>query len=257
VSILITGASSGIGAACARALAPLCASRNWRLILLARRLDRLQALATELSAQNGVTSHCFESDIRDRLSLETLFSRSEEIFSDTKVLVNSAGLAKGLDPIQRGKVDDWDEMIDTNLKGLLYVTKSLLPHLLRNSASGAVCHIVNIGSSAGHWVYRKGNIYCATKAAVHAFSESLRLDLHGSGIRVTEIVPGIVKTEASKVRFGDEERAEATYAGMVPLSAQDVADAVLWSVSRPAHVNVQELVIFPTAQSAVGMVSRI
>ncbi len=244
MSVFISGASSGIGEACARSFA----AAHKDLVLVARREARLQELAHELQAQYGVKVHTFGLDVRDRVKIEALAATHAEIFEAVDVLVNNAGLAKGRDVIQNGKPEDWDLMIDTNLKGLLYVTRVFLPSMIKKKRG----HIVNIGSVAGQWVYQSGNVYCASKFGVKALSESLRYDLHGSGIRVTEVSPGMVKTEFSQVRFeGDQEKADAVYAGKTPLTAQDIADTVLWCVQRPAHVNIQEVVIFPTEQPSV------
>ncbi len=244
MSVFISGASSGIGEACARAFA---ASRH-NLVLAARRGDRLQKLSRELQDQYGVQATPLVMDVRDRAGIEKLAQEHSELFGQVEVLINNAGLAKGRDVIQNGKPEDWDLMIDTNLKGLLYVTRTFLPSMIQKKRG----HIVNIGSVAGQWVYQNGNVYCASKFGVKALSESLRYDLHGSGVRVTEISPGMVKTEFSQVRFeGDQEKADAIYAGKTPLTAEDIADTVLWCVQRPAHVNIQEVIIFPTGQPSV------
>ena len=250
MSVFISGASSGIGEACARVFA---AARH-DLVLVARREDRLQKLSQELTAQFGVKVQTFTLDVRDRARIEQLSAAHREVFEEVDVLVNNAGLAKGRDVIQNGKPEDWDLMIDTNLKGLLYVTRAFLPSMIQKKRG----HIVNIGSIAGQWVYQNGNVYCASKFGVRALSESLRYDLNGSGIRVTEISPGMVKTEFSQVRFeGDQEKADAIYAGRTPLTAQDIAETVLWCVQRPAHVNIQELVIFPSDQPSVHPTARV
>ncbi|MCM2321901.1 MAG: SDR family NAD(P)-dependent oxidoreductase [Oligoflexia bacterium] len=246
--IFITGASSGIGEATARAFA----SRKKNLILTARRLDRIQALARELSAAYGIEAHAFALDVRDRQAVSALVESRKELFSRVTVLVNNAGLAKGLDPFHSGAIDDWELMIDTNLKGLVYVSRAVLP-LMVAAGHG---HIVHVGSIAGHWNYPKGNVYSATKAGVHALTESMRLDLSGTGLRVTEIAPGMVETEFSEVRLGDRDRAKAVYAGMKPLSAADVADTILWAVERPAHINIQQIVLYPTDQASPTVVHR-
>lgn len=244
--ILITGASSGIGEACARRLA----TRGEGLILVARRKAELEALAQELRPHAPVETRVL--DIRDRKAVEQWGATDAELLSRTRVLISNAGLARGIDPIQDGRLDDWDDMIDTNLKGLLYVTHAVLPYLRKNPGA----HIVNLGSVAGQIVYPKGAIYCATKFAVRALNEALRLDLNGSGIRVTEIRPGMVETNFSEVRLGDAERAKAVYAGMTPLTAQDIAESIEWCLSRPAHVNVQELVLYPVDQASPTVVTR-
>ena len=244
MSVFISGASSGIGEACARIFA--AAKRD--LVLIARREDRLRQLSQELTQQFGIKVVTFTVDVRDRAKLEELSRTHAEVWSEVDVLVNNAGLAKGRDVIQTGRPEDWDLMLDTNVKGLLNVTRLFIPQMISKKHG----HIVNIGSVAGHWVYQKGNVYCASKHAVKALSESLRYDLHGSGIRVTEVSPGMVKTEFGQVRFeGDMEKANAIYANKTPLTAQDIAETVLWCVQRPARVNIQEVVIFPTDQPGV------
>jgi 3-hydroxy acid dehydrogenase / malonic semialdehyde reductase len=185
--------------------------------------------------------------------VEALARADSGLLARVRVLVNNAGLARGLGTIQEGDPRDWDEMIDTNIKGLLYVTHAVLPHFRRAGAG----HVVNLGSAAGYWPYAKGNVYSATKFAVRALTESMRLDLLGAGIRVTEIAPGMVETEFSEVRLGgDKERAKAVYAGMTPLTADDVAEAVVWSVERPPHMNVQSMVLYPTDQASTSAVHR-
>ena len=201
MSVFISGASSGIGEACARVFA----AAHHDLVLVARREDRLQKLARELHDQFGIRATPIALDVRDRAKLEVLAQTHAEVFQTVDVLINNAGLAKGRDVIQKGRPEDWDVVIDTNLKGLLYVTRAFLPLMIQKRRG----HIVNIGSVAGQWVYQNGNVYCASKFGVRALTESLRYDLHGSGIRVTEISPGMVKTEFSQVRFGgDQEKAD-------------------------------------------------
>lgn len=182
-----------------------------------------------------------------------LFSTNADILSRLQILVNSAGLALGVDPVDVGATEDWDQMIDTNIKGLLYVSRQALPHLKQ---WGAGAHIVNLSSISGHRVYAGGVVYCATKHAVTAFSKGLRLDLHGSGVRVTNVSPGMVHTEFSKVRLHDKNKAEKVYQGMSPLTAKDIARSIAWAVDQPDHVNIQEMVIMPTDQADVGMVRR-
>lgn len=246
---LITGASAGIGEACAHAFA----AAGYALVLTARRVEKLEALAAELRAKHGVSVDVFGLDVRSREAVDALAVANSTRFGGVDVLVNNAGLARGMESLQEGKPEDWDDMIDTNVKGLLYVTRAVLPAMVARGSG----HVINIGSVAGQWVYPKGGVYCATKYAVRALTESLRQDLHGTGIRVTEIAPGMVETDFSKVRFGgDEKRASAVYAGTEPLTPEDIAETVLWCAARPQRVNVQEVTIFPTAQSAVGMVLR-
>jgi NADP-dependent 3-hydroxy acid dehydrogenase YdfG len=192
-------------------------------------------------------------DVRDKVAIDELFRNHREELSQVDVLINSAGLAFGREPIQEGNPEEWDVVIDTNVKGLLYVTRAFLPQMIAKGGG----HIVNMGSAAGHWAYPSGNIYSATKFAVRALTESLRMDLNGTGIRVSEVSPGMVETEFSDVRFkGDQQKAKSVYAGMTPLTATDVAETILWCVQRPAHVNIQEVVIFPTDQASVGLVKR-
>jgi len=245
MSVFITGASSGIGEACARAFA--AAGKD--LVLTARRLDRLFHLRDELKkAYPQIQVHCYSLDVTQRSSLDDLMSQHREVFQGVDVLINNAGLALGRDPIQKGSPQDWDVVIDTNLKGLLYVTHAFLPIFLARKSG----HIVNVSSVAGLWVYPNGNVYCASKHAVQALTQSLRYDLNGSGIRVTEISPGMVQTEFSKVRFkGDEKKAAAVYEGKTPLQPVDIAETIIWCVNRPAHVNIQEVVLFPTEQPGV------
>ena len=247
--ILITGASSGIGRACAEAFA----REKKDLFLVARRRERLEAVAADLRARFGVevrTAVVDASNEREVLALAQSHARELE---RVEVLINNAGLARGMDPLQSGAAADWNEMIDTNIKGLLWFTKLVLPVFTKRNSG----HVVMMGSVAARWMYPKGNVYSATKAAVHALAESLRLDLLGTKIRVTTIAPGMVETEFSEVRFGgDAARAKAVYEGMQPLSADDVAEAVSWAVLRPAHVNIQEIVLYPVDQASTSQVAR-
>jgi 3-hydroxy acid dehydrogenase / malonic semialdehyde reductase len=244
---LITGASAGIGAACARKLA----KQRQNLWLIARRSDRLLALAQELGA-SGVEVKTDAVDVADAQSVARWASQNGPALQKVSTLINNAGLAKGSEPFHKTLASDWQVMIETNISGLLRVTHLVLPHMVASRAG----HIVNLGSVAGRWTYTGGNVYAATKAAVHLFSQSLRYDLLGMGVRVSEILPGMVETEFSEVRFADKAKAKAVYQGMTPLSADDIADAVVWCVQRPAHVNISEIVIYPTAQAAPGVVSR-
>lgn len=241
---LITGASSGIG----RAIAQQLAKQGLELILVARRLDRLQALKAQLEIQHGVSVTVASVDVRDRKAAEAFAKTATGV----DVLINNAGLARGVDRLQDADVDDWETMIDTNIKGLLYFTRALIPQMITQGHG----HIVNLGSVAGRWVYPGGAVYCATKFAVAALSEGLRMDLLGTGIRVTNVEPGMVETEFSEVRLQDSEKAKSVYKGMKPLSAEDVAETVLWCLNRPSHVNIQELVLFPVDQAAVQHVHR-
>ncbi len=247
---LITGASAGIGAACARAFA----REGARVILAARRLDRLQAVADELADGYGAESYPLEMDVRDRGAVHhALEICLPEQWREIEILVNNAGLGRGLSPLHQGDTDDWDEMIDTNFKGLLYVTREVLPGMVKRRAG----HVVNLGSIAGHEVYPGGNVYCATKHAADAVTRGLRLDLLGSGVRVSTVDPGMVDTEFSTVRFhGDQERADRVYRGMAPLTAGDVAEVVLFCVTRPRHVNVDQVIVKPADQADAVHVHR-
>jgi 3-hydroxy acid dehydrogenase/malonic semialdehyde reductase len=238
-TVLVTGASSGFGAAIARRFVATGA----RVVVCARRTDRLAALAAELGGQ----MHAIELDVRDRAAVERAIGALPPAFAEVDVLVNNAGLAKGLEPAQRADLDDWDQMIDTNCKGLVYITRAILPGMVARGRG----HVINLGSVAGTYPYPGGNVYGGTKAFVHQFTLNLRSDLHGTGIRVTCVEPGMCGgTEFSTVRFGgDEARARAVYAGMEPLGADDVAEAVHWAAHVPAHVNVNTIELMPVAQS--------
>lgn len=247
--ILVTGASSGIGAATAEAF---CRAGAKEVIVTARRDDRLRELAKGWSDRYDCDVAAVIHDVRDRESTDRLAKENPGLL-DVDVLVNNAGLARGTEPLQTGNPSDWEEMMDTNVLGLLYMTRAVVPAMVRK-ASG---HIVNLGSVAGRWVYPGGGVYCASKHAVRALSEGLRMDLHGTGVRVTNIEPGMVETEFSVVRHhGDEAKAKKVYADTRPLTANDIADTIVWCCSRPTHVNIQELVIYPTDQAHVGMVHR-
>lgn len=247
--VLITGASSGIGEACAEQFAKAGA----KLLLCSRRVEVVAQLAVRLKTMFGAESHVFACDVRDHQAVKQAIAALPAAWQEIDVLINNAGLAAGLDTIQDADAQDWEEMIDTNVKGLLYVTKAILPKMIAKNAG----HIVNIGSIAGHTVYSKGVVYCATKKAVRAISEGLRMDLFGTKVRVSNVDPGAVETNFSTVRFkGDEKRAAAIYEGFNPLTAQDVADAVLYCATRPLHVNVSEVTIMPTAQAAATMIAR-
>ncbi len=243
---LITGASAGIGEATAEALA----AAHFNLILVARRKDRLTSIAQKIGEKFNVDVEIAACDISSSVKVDQLAQQFSQ--KSIAVLVNNAGLAKGIEKMFDAKIADWDVMIDTNVKGLLYMIRAFLPGMMERGEG----HIVNLGSVAGRWTYPGGGVYCASKFAVRALSEGLRMDLLGTRIRVTNIEPGMVETEFSEVRLGDRERAKAIYQGLKPLSSSDVADSIAWCVSRPAHVNVQELVLFPTAQAAIQMVHR-
>jgi 3-hydroxy acid dehydrogenase/malonic semialdehyde reductase len=252
---LITGASSGIGKATALKLA----AKKENLFLIARRkknLDSVKAECLKLGAKKVVVFDCdlqnfnFEkTEGKKVLAQISKLQKKEKI--EIKNLINNAGLAKGTELLQNAKTSDWDQMIDTNIKALLKITKYFLPDIIKSQG-----HIVNLGSVAGRLVYEGGAVYCATKFAVRAISEGLRMDLKGTGVRVTNIEPGMVDTEFSLVRFGDQKKADAVYAEMHPLSANDIADQILWCLQQPKHINIQELVIYPTDQASVGQVVR-
>jgi 3-hydroxy acid dehydrogenase/malonic semialdehyde reductase len=247
--ILITGASSGIGMACANYFAKVGA----KLLLCARRVDILDQLAAQLRSKYTVEVHTFKLDIRLHSEVKLALQNLPDSWKNVDILINNAGLAAGLDPVQEGNVQDWEDMIDTNIKGLLYITREILPQMVEKNSG----HIINIGSIAGHQVYPNGVVYCATKFAVNALSSGLRMDLFGKKIRVTTIDPGAVETNFSAVRFkGDAKRAAAVYKGMQALTPDDIADAVLYCASCPPHVNISEVIIMPTDQAAATMVAR-
>jgi 3-hydroxy acid dehydrogenase/malonic semialdehyde reductase len=244
---LITGATSGIG----KATAEILAKNNYKLVLCGRRKDRLDELKTALSKFTPV--HTLQFDVRDKEAVFAQISSLPNDFSEIDILINNAGNAHGLDPIQTGSLDDWDAMIDGNIKGLLYVSKAIIP-IMTARKSG---HIINIGSTAAKEVYPNGNVYCATKHAVDALNQGMRIDLNSFGIRVGAIHPGMVSTEFSSIRFkGDEEKAHNVYKGFTPLYAEDIADIIHFVVSRPYHVNIADLVVMPTAQASSGIVNR-
>jgi NADP-dependent 3-hydroxy acid dehydrogenase YdfG len=243
--VLITGASSGIGRACAGAFSAAGAS----VVLAARRADRLEQLAADLTAP----AHVLELDVRDRRAVEQAIGGLPGEWAAIDVLVNNAGLAAGLEPLQDGDPDDWDRMIDTNVKGLLYVTRAVLPGMVRRGRG----HIINVGSIAGHETYPNGAVYCASKAAVDRITTGLRMDVMGTGIKVSTVDPGLVETEFSVVRFhGDVERARGVYAGVQPLSGEDIAETVVWVASRPPHVQVAEVIVLAGAQASATRVHR-
>lgn len=244
---LITGASSGIGAATALALA----RKKQSLILTARRLERLKNIQKQCIELGAKSVLIFKLDVQSKKEIENIAVDFKNKKLQIKVLINNAGLAKGLELFQNSKSADNDEMLDTNVKGLLNVTRMLLPSLIENKG-----HIVNMGSVAGRLVYEGGAVYCATKFAVRAISEALRMDLKGTGVRVTNIEPGMVNTEFSLIRLGNRQKADAVYTDMMPLSAKDIANTILWCLSQPPHVNISEVVIYPTDQASVGQVVR-
>ena len=246
--VLITGASSGIGAACAKVFA----NAGAKLILAARRLERLQELV-ELSDTTSVQYHLLQLDVSDRSAVESAISTLPPGWSDIDILINNAGLSRGLDKLHEGDIQDWEEMIDTNIKGLLYLTRYVVPGMVKRDRG----HVVNIGSIAGHQTYPRGNVYCGTKAAVRAISEGLKQDLLGTPIRVSSVDPGMVETEFSEVRFhGDSDRASKVYQGVTPLTPDDVADVIFFCVTRPSHVNINEVVLMPVDQASATLVNR-
>ncbi len=248
-TVLITGASSGIGRACAEAFA----ERGSRLLLAARRTERLETLADGLRARFVAETLTLGLDVRDRTAVDAALAALPGGWREIDILVNNAGLARGLAPLQEGDTDDWEEMVDTNVKGLLFVTRAVLPGMVGRGAG----HVINIGSIAGHEVYPSGNVYCATKHAVTALNRSLGIDTLGTGVRVSSVDPGLVETEFSLVRFhGDAGRADRVYAGLDPLRPEDVADAVVYCATRPPHANVREMILMPSAQAAAVHVIR-
>ena len=244
---LITGATSGIGEATARVLA----ENSFRLILCGRRKDRLESLQKELSNSTEVTTLSF--DVRHREVVEQALGSLSNEWKEIDVMINNAGNAHGLAPIQTGSVDDWDAMIDINVKGLLYVSHAVIPGMVKRNGG----HIINLGSIAGKETYPNGNVYCASKFAVDALTKGMRVDLNEHGIKVTAIHPGLVETEFSLVRFkGDEARAKSVYQGYQPLLPEDIADLILFALTRPAHVVVADLVVFPVAQASATIVKK-
>jgi 3-hydroxy acid dehydrogenase/malonic semialdehyde reductase len=247
--VFITGATAGIGEACAFDFA----REGANLILCARRIERLEQLVNKIKNEFDVRIHYFQLDVRDRYAVESEISALPGEWKNIDILVNNAGLARGFSKMDNGDIDAWEEMIDTNVKGLLYVSRLVLPLMtVRNKG-----HVINIGSVAGHEVYPNGNVYCATKFAVHALSKGIRYDLLDKKIRVTTIAPGLVETEFSEVRFsGDKERAKQVYKGIKPLVAKDISDLVLFAATRPEHVNISEIEVTPTAQGSSTQVFR-
>ncbi|HEX7077494.1 MAG TPA: SDR family NAD(P)-dependent oxidoreductase [Candidatus Eisenbacteria bacterium] len=246
---LVTGATSGFGAAIARRLA----AEGCHVAITGRREDRLRALAGEIARSSGVEAVPLAFDVRDREAVEAALRGADGLLDRLDIVVNNAGLAAGLDPVQAADPDDWNRMIDTNVKGLLWVTRTVLPGMIQRKRGD----IVNIGSVAGQQAYGGGSVYAATKFAVRAITEALRYDVLGTGVRVMNVAPGLAETEFSLVRFhGDEARARSVYRGTRPLRAEDVADAVVWCVTRPRHVNVQEVLLMPTDQASAYAVHR-
>jgi 3-hydroxy acid dehydrogenase/malonic semialdehyde reductase len=246
-TVLITGATSGIG----KSTAILFAANKYNLVLCGRRQERLEVLQQELSKETKV--HTLNFDVRDKLGVFAAIESLPSDFSDIDILINNAGNAHGLDTIDKGDPDDWDAMLDINVKGLLYVSKAIIPKMVEKKAG----HIINIGSTAGKEVYPKGNVYCASKHAVDAISQGMRIDLNPYGIRVGAINPGLVETEFSNVRFkGDELKSENVYKGFEPLKPEDIAEIIHFVVTRPYHVNIADLIVMPTAQANSTIVNK-
>lgn len=244
-TVFVTGASSGIGEATAK----LFAQAGARMIVAARRVDRLKKWASEFSNP----FHIIELDVRSRSAVEAAIKAIPQPFKQIDVLVNNAGLARGLEKAQEADVDAWDEMIDTNVKGLLYVTRSVIPGMISRGTG----HIINIGSIAGHEVYQSGSVYCGSKFAVDAITRGIRMDLVGTGVRVSTVDPGLVETEFSIVRFrGDSDRATKVYQGLTPLKGADIAETVFWVASRRPHVQIAEVIILPSDQASCTIVNR-
>ena len=247
--VLITGASAGIGEACARAFA----SQGALVVLTARRADRIQDLAKELAHTHGVDARTFQLDVTDRGAVADLVKELEDHDLLPDILINNAGKAKGLDKLHEGDIDDWEDMIDTNVKGLLYMSRAIIPHMVaRNSG-----HVIQIGSIAGRWVYPKGAVYNASKFAVWALNEGMNIDLLGTKVRVSSVDPGLTETEFSEVRFhGDSARAETVYENTTPLTGDDIADAVVYVANAPEHVDIINLVLMPTDQRHAMLLHR-
>ncbi len=246
-TVLITGATSGIG----RATAILLADKRFNLVVCGRREDRLKELQEDLGTQTNVCTLNF--DLRDKKAVQSAIASLPASFTQIDVLINNAGNAHGLNFIDEGNMDDWDAMLDINIKGLLYMSKAILPQMVARKAG----HVINIGSTAGKEVYPKGNVYCASKHAVDAINQGMRLDLNAHGIRVGAVNPGLVETEFSDVRFkGDTEMANKVYQGFQPLLPEDIADIIHFVITRPYHVNIADLVVMPTAQASSTIVKK-
>lgn len=246
---LITGATSGIG----KATAEIFARNGWSLILTGRRKDRLDAFASDLQKRYKIKTLTLNFDVRNLKEVVKNIDSIKGEWRNIDLLINNAGLASGFGTIQEGNIEDWETMIDTNIKGLLYMTRHIAPLLIAKSKG----HIINVASIAGKQVYPNGNVYCATKYAVDALSQAMRIDMIQHGIRVTNIAPGLVETEFSIVRFhGNADRAKQTYLGFQPLTADDIAETIYWCASRPAHVNISDVVITPTAQANAYIINK-
>jgi len=248
-TVIVTGASSGFG----KAIAESFAKAGARLIISARRIDRIKKLAAELKKKYKAEVLALELDVRKKSAVFNAIKNLTAKWNNIDILVNNAGLSRGLDPIQDGSIQDWEEMIDTNIKGLLYVTRAVLPGMVKRNSG----HIINIGSIAGHEVYPKGNVYCASKHAVDAITKGIRMDVVDTDIRVTTIDPGLAETEFSIVRFrGNVNKAKTVYNGIDALRAEDIADAALYAASRPLRVNIAEIIILPNNQASAAVVHR-
>ena len=248
-TVLITGATSGIGEACAH----LFAREGYNLVLAARRKDKLEQLSAALEEEYDVKTCCIILDVRDKKAVKERLGNLPEAWKHIDVLINNAGLCIGLDPIHQGNMEEWDNMIDTNVKGLLYVSRVVSCWMTKRKTG----HIINIGSIAARETYANGNVYCATKHAVDSLSKAMRIDLLPFHIKVTAIHPGPAETEFSEVRFrGDVDRAKKVYEGYQPLAAEDIAEAIWFAVSRPAHVNINDLLIMPAAQATATLIDR-
>jgi NADP-dependent 3-hydroxy acid dehydrogenase YdfG len=248
-NVFITGASSGIGKACATAFA----REGSNVLLAARRKERIDTLARELENTYGIMAHSIQLDVRNNDEVTGAVSSLPPAWDHIDILLNNAGLSRGLSKLQEGEIRDWQEMIDTNVKGLLYVTRAVLPGMVRRNSG----HVINMGSIAGHELYPSGNVYCASKYAVTAISQGLRMDLLGTNVRVSSVDPGLVETEFSQVRFrGDAQRAAQTYANMRPLKGEDVAEVVIFCATRPPHVDIAQVIVMPTDQASVNQVHR-
>lgn len=242
--VLITGASAGIGLSCAESFA----REGCRLVLAARRKDNLANLAAKLEKDFGCDCHILELDVRDRVAVNAAIEGLPEQWSKIDILVNNAGLSRGMDKVQEAYYLDWDEMIDTNIKGLLWVSRAVMPGMVERDFG----HVINIGSVAGRQVYPGGNVYCATKHAVRALTQGMRIDLVGTRVRCSSVDPGMVESEFSEVRFrGDKEKAAPVYKNFPPLKPEDIAETVLFCATRPPHVNIQDILIMPQDQAAV------
>lgn len=247
--VLITGASSGFGEACAEAFA----KKGAKLILAARRESKLKELASRLKKKYGSECRIMKLDVRRKTDVSKAINSLPEKWKNIEILLNNAGLSRGLDKLHEGNIQDWEEMIDTNVKGLLFVSRAVIPFMAANNKG----HVINIGSIAGHEVYPKGNIYCATKHAVDAITKGMRIDLVDTDVRVTTIDPGMAETEFSMVRFrGDKNKAKAVYKGITPLTPADIADAVIYAATRPLNVVVAEMILLPSKQASSSVVHR-